>query len=1353
MKISHSSFLIIFFVFWTYLGIGISNIQALPPSHPTYGDSFRFTENRQQWNSNVLFRAEIPNGYLFLQKNGFQYTFYDGEALRQKHHPHSKKAKQFGAHNRFARTENFSPLENDEIRAHGVKVSLVGSNEDFEVHTEEMGKERKNYFLGNDFQKHAQNVRSFGKVHFQEIYPNMDMVFYTQERHLKYDFVVRKGANPAQIQLKYEHASAVFLRDGNLIIQTSINEFMEQKPYCYQMIDDKKVEVKAHFILKDNILSFEFPQGYDKNYALIIDPTLVFATFSGAASDNWGFTATFDEDENTYTGGVVFGTDFPTTAGAFNVNFNALLDVVIHKYNEDGTQLLYGTFLGGGNAEMPHSLIVDKDNRLVIMGSTGSSNFPITLGAFQSDFQGGNSIFTGLSIDYFNGVDIFTAVLNSTGSKLEAATYLGGTGTDGIMAVQSDPLVFNYGDQARGDVGTDSQGNIYIVSSTYSTDFPVQNAMQSRLAGKQDAVLVKLSADLQTMIWGTYFGGSEHDAGFSMSITESDEVYITGSTTSRNLQISSTALRRTPQGREGFILRVDENGSYLNSTYLGTSNFDMSYLIDNDTEGNVYVFGITFGNYPVQSSTLSNVGRGQFIHKISPNLRQTLYSTRFGSSNLSHFDKPNLSPTALKVSECGHVYLSGWGGHTNNNTGYAGFDMGGQSTLGLSVTSDALRKVSDGSDFYVMILDENASNLLYGSYLGGYNLDNTEFADHDHVDGGTSRFSKDGTIYQAVCACRANPMPTTSGVWANVNRAAENNGCNMYALKFDINEMRTRFTPLNKRDVETREGCSPLYIKFDNHTINADRYLWTFGQMGTSTEFEPELTFTSSGVYPVTLTAFNEDLCISKVIKDTIRVFGNPYGVTPDTVICKGESLQLEATGGERYLWNPSTYLSNRRIANPITTPSITTTYEVQIVTNEGCVYDTTVTVGVSEPIDLDFKTIYKEICPASPIIGFENRSLNANTYLWDFGNGETFEGKNPPDVTYEEGKYIIELRAKSEFCEVSDTFHIEIVSDGVLANFEPKLTHLCEDYPTVHLTNLSKNADTYFWDFGNGRTFQGENPPDFKYNQEGDFIITLTSKNPDCEDFEKDTVTIQAELVSEFMANIRVSENQFICETDPIQLEAYGGTRYEWTPIETLNDPNIPNPIANPKVTTDYNVTIYSPRGCGVDTTIRIEVSPEIQLDFGVASTLKCGEKANLTFENNSTNADAFTWDMGNGETFEGQNPPASFIYEKSGIYTVTLEAHNKACSARQELAVAVSNVIPPNVITPNGDGKNDVFDIGVLESGWKLKIYDRWGKEVYQSDSYQNDWGNSASNTMYFYRLTSPSDETCTGWLQIFK
>ncbi len=1353
MKISHSSFLIIFSVFWIYLGIGISNIQALPPSHSTYGDSFRFTENRQQWNSNVLFRAEIPNGYLFLQKNSFQYSFYDGDAVRQFHHPHSKKSKRFGTQNRFARTENLPPLEEDEIRAHGVKVSLVGSNENFEVHTEEMGREHKNYFLGNDFLEHAQNVRSFGKVHFQEIYPSTDMVFYTQDRHLKYDFIVRKGANPAQIQLKYEHASAVFLRDGNLIIQTSINEFMEQKPYCYQMIDGKKMEVKARFILKDNILSFEFPEGYNKNYTLIIDPTLVFATFSGAASDNWGFTATFDEDGNTYTGGVIFGADFPTTTGAFNVNFNALLDVVIHKYNEDGTELLYGTFLGGGNAEMPHSLIVDKDNRLVIMGSTGSSDFPTTLDCFQADFRGGNGISTGLSIDYFNGADIFSAVLNSTGNQLEAATYLGGTGVDGVMTVESDPLVFNYGDQARGDVGTDSEGNIYIVSSTYSADFPVQNAIQSRLAGKQDAILVKLSSDLRTMIWGTYFGGSEHDAGFSMSITDTDEVYITGSTTSTDLQTSSTALRRNPQGKEGFVLRVGENGSYLNSTYLGTSNSDMSYLIDNDIEGNVYVFGLTFGNYPIQNSTLSNIGRGQFIHKMSPNLGRTLYSTRFGSSDLNHFDKPNLSPTALKISECGHVYLSGWGGHTNNNTGYAGFEMEGQSTFSLPVTSDALRQVSDGSDFYVMILNEDASNLIYGSYLGGYNSDNTKFADHDHVDGGTSRFARDGTIYQAVCACRANPVPTTPGVWANVNGAAENNGCNMYALKFDINEMRTRFTPIDNQDIEARQGCAPLYIKFDNHTINADRYLWTFGEMGTSTEFEPELTFITPGVYPVTLTAFNGDLCISKITKDTIRVFGNPYEITPDTVICEGESLQLQATGGERYFWSPSTYLNNRRIANPIATPLLTTTYEVQIVTHQGCTYDTTVTVEVNGRIDLDFKTIYKEACPASPILGFKNRSLNAHTYFWDFGNGKTFEGQNPPDVTYEEGKYIIELRAKSESCEVLDTFHIEVISDGVLADFESELIQLCEDYPTVQLTNLSKNADIYFWDFGNGNTFQGENPPNFKYNQKGDFVITLTSQNTDCEDIKKDTITIQTELISDFIANIRLSDNQLICETNPVQLEAFGGVKYEWSPTETLNNPNISNPVANPKETTDYKVTIYSPIGCGVDTTIRIEVAPEIQLDFGVQSSLKCGEKANLNFENNSTNADVFIWNMGNGQTFEGQSPPADFFYEKSGIYTVTLEAQNRACSIQQELAVTVSNVIPPNVITPNGDGKNDLFDIGVLESGWKLTIYDRWGKEVYQSDSYQNDWGNSASNTIYFYRLTSPKDETCTGWLQIFK
>ncbi len=1340
------------------------SLQGSPIPSETYGDGFRFTENKNQWASDVLFRANIPHGFLFLQKSGFQYTFYDAEGLRKFHHPEGKSVKTFGTQNRYVRAENLPAIQDNEIRAHGVKVSFLGYNENYSVQTKGMGAERKNYFIGKDVAYHARDVRSFGKVIYSEIYTHIDFQFFTQENHLKYEFLVRPNGNPHQIQLKYDHASKLYLRDGHLIVQTSLNEFSEQKPYCYQIINGKKIEVSSRFVLKDKVLSYEFTEGYDKNYELVIDPTVVFSTYSGSVSDNWGFTATYDEAGNMYTGGIAFGADFPTTTGAFTVEFIAEVDISIHKYNENGTQLLYGTYLGGELRETPHSLVVDKDNRLIIMGATGSSDMPVTSGAFQQQFAGGEPLATGFSIDFPNGADIYTAVLSASGNKLEACTYLGGSSTDGIMTISESPLVFNYGDETRGDVGTDSEGNIYLVSYSRSSNFPTVNAMQSQFGGSQDAVIVKMSPDLKTMHWGTYYGGSGFDGAFSMSLTDGNDIYVAGSTRSTNLRTHSTALHSNFQGiSDGFLVRLNtENGAFMNATYLGTTNFDMGYLTDTDADGNAYLFGLTVGDYPIRNSNLSSVGRGQFIHKLDLTLSRTVFSTRFGSGDPLHFLIPNLSPTAFRVTDCGDIYLAGWGGATNTNFAARAMGLEVVSTMNMPTTQDAIRRNSDGSDFYLMILDRNANKILYASYFGGVNL---EGGDHDHVDGGTSRFSKDGTIYHAVCACRTNPLPTTSGTWSSTNPAATNidigegsGGCNMYSIKLNINDLRAKFRPLNANGILTNEGCNPLKIYLDNQSENANRYEWKIENIGTFTTFEPVITFSETGTYAVQLTAFNDALCIQQTINDTIRVLGSPYSISPDTLVCKGQAMEIKATGGNEYLWRVMTgdglNPSEIRKANPIVTPSITSTYGVTITTSEGCRYDTMTTVKVIETMTLKFQTTVENRCENIPTISFTNLSTGADEYFWDFGNGTTFIGKNPPAITYEKtGEYVIILQGKNQACEVSDSVKIRVVSDKITADFEVELIQLCEIFPTVKITNTSADGAWFFWDFGNGKTYEGENPPDFKYEQEGNFVITLTVKNNECEDTENQQVEIYSEFISDFVANITKSEDQLICQTETVQLEASGGVRYAWSPAETLNDARIPNPIASPSQTTDYTVTIYSPRGCGIDTTIRVEVAPKIDLKFEVQNSMECGKRASFNFENYTTNFETFTWTMGDGQVFENQNPPANFQYEKSGTYTLVLEASNRACSQRQEIQVVANNIMPPNVITPNGDGKNDVFDIGVRVGGWKLEIYDRWGKKVYQSESYENDWGNNITNTIYFYRLTSPQGDSCTGWVQVIK
>jgi gliding motility-associated-like protein len=122
----------------------------------------------------------------------------------------------------------------------------------------------------------------------------------------------------------------------------------------------------------------------------------------------------------------------------------------------------------------------------------------------------------------------------------------------------------------------------------------------------------------------------------------------------------------------------------------------------------------------------------------------------------------------------------------------------------------------------------------------------------------------------------------------------------------------------------------------------------------------------------------------------------------------------------------------------------------------------------------------------------------------------------------------------------------------------------------------------------------------------------------------------------------------------------------------------------------------------------------------------------------------------MGNGDTLRTQSPNA-YTYEKGGTYEVTLITESGKCTQSKTLKIDVDNVIPPNVITPNGDNKNDKFVIQSARSGWKLVVFDRWEKEIFRSDDYKNDWGPDNSSTTYYYLLTSPEGNTCRGWIQV--
>ena len=236
--------------------------------------NLEFIENKGQWNDNVQFKAKIPSGNIYLEANELTYQLYDEQAMSRYHDLHHGLIK--------------NPTPADYLmNVHAFKVKFLNA-EPSVVKGSNATLDYENYFIGNDKTKWASHVKKYNQAAYQNLYPNIDLKFYLKDYFLKYDFIVNKEGDASQIQVDYVGVDGIVLEKGKLIISTSVSEIIEQKPYAYQLIKGKIKEVKCNFKLEGTTVSFDFPRGYNRNYQLIIDPVLVFASYSGSTFDNWG---------------------------------------------------------------------------------------------------------------------------------------------------------------------------------------------------------------------------------------------------------------------------------------------------------------------------------------------------------------------------------------------------------------------------------------------------------------------------------------------------------------------------------------------------------------------------------------------------------------------------------------------------------------------------------------------------------------------------------------------------------------------------------------------------------------------------------------------------------------------------------------------------------------------------------------------------------------------------------------------------------------------------------------------------------------------------------------------------------
>lgn len=611
----------------------------------------------------ILFTAQAGGTSIFVTGTSIHYVF-------RQHGQEEKgmsEATGLAAHDPLHESQ-FAPGS-----LHHFRVDLVGANPNAQLI-----KGKAQAYYENHYQAHCPQgitAKSFERFTLKNIYPGVDWVVYSTGQGMKYDFVAQDARLASQIKLKVSDAEAGINAAGELVMMTPLGYIKEQKPVSYQ----NGREVATRFT-RQGANTFGFALSGASAGAVVVDPTVLWATYAGGNGDDWSTDVAVDGSGNILLSGYCESNDFPV-ANAFQATYGGgSNDALAVKYDADG-QKMWATYFGGTADDRAWTIALAADSTVFMGGHTYSADLPMVGGstttrngasdgfliklnkegaAVWSRFFGetgtesihsievgpvtGKLIIAGLSSSSnlatagasqatnMGGTDAFLSGLDTTGTG-NWCTYLGGTANESYV-----------------ELAVDSMEHFYLAGSTYSSNFP-DNRGGSTNGGSNAYVAAYDSAG--QFQWSTIFGGQSDDFGRKVT-ANSTGIYVTGWSQSNDMT-TSTGMQTALGGTlDAFVAAFSLSGQRTWSTYLGGSGAEEGHGITLDDDGNVIVTGFSSsGNFPAttggQASTngLDDV----FLAKFSPS-GQTLFAGLFGST----IDD---SPRAV-VATGGKIYINGW---------------------------------------------------------------------------------------------------------------------------------------------------------------------------------------------------------------------------------------------------------------------------------------------------------------------------------------------------------------------------------------------------------------------------------------------------------------------------------------------------------------------------------------------------------------------------------------------------------------------------------------------------------------------------------------------------------------------
>lgn len=1228
-----------------------------------------FVPNLGQWPQEVKYRMDFDYSSIFFEKNAIHYQLVNAPA-----HAHNQDAKEA------------------KIVGHLFRIEFEGSSPNPQIQAKGKSNFYHNYYLGNDRSKWKSGIHTYQEIEYQELYPSIDLHYYRQNHQLKYDLILNPKANPNDIRLSVKGADKVQIKKGELKIKYRFGELSELKPYAYQIMNGKAKEVECQFIMYDEkTFGFEVIGNYDPNQLLVIDPAVVFSTYSGSVSNNFGMTATYDGAGNGYMGGTVFSNAYNNTTLGFQPNYGlGSADIAISKFSSDGSTLLYSTFLGGNEAEAVNSMVVNSRQELSILGVSSSPNFPTTVGAFKSIKDISSSINLGGYLQsYNNGPDVVLSQFTPNGRQLRSSTFYGGRASDGLnfdpsnVASVNLNLVFNYGDHFRGEITVGQNDTIYIGTSTHSNDI---DSSLSAFAGLQDGVVAKFSPDLNQLFWSRYVGGPELDAIYSLKVTDRNQIVVGGGTRSAAGFINTTGAHQSSFGggrSDGFISLINTQGTVLHTTYMGTSSYDQIYFVEADRDNGFYALGQSRNlSFPLLNSSIADTAAGQFIVKLDSTLSQLEFSHTFGNGNVNNpsLSNINISPTAFLVDRCKNIYVSGWGGSLNlTNDGLKSMRNN------MPISANASDPLTDNNDFYFYVVNNDLDSLIYGSFLGGGSSE-------DHVDGGTSRFSKDGIIFQSVCAScffNGSDFPTTTGS-AFEQKGSNTSICNNALYKYDF-----EILPIASFSIDTSSFClgpnDSVVVRVTDQSVRANRIRWDFyGTIVPGGFTDTIIVIDSPGVY--TITQIVEDtICATDGFEtQTIEAFPDDINLDPirDTLICYSDSIVLDANdngNANTFDWSKDPFFNNifattdTSILKVGLQAGIDTFYVMagNTITNACEKVDTIIV----EYIPVSYQTNLSDdtICEGSEVQLSASVS-NVDLYLWDFDNGVRDSSNLNPNLSYTApGSYDILFIVNNNRCLSSDTtIHpLEVLNNDIVLDIIPDTLACRTD--SISLFQIANGTiASYLWSSDSSFSDTLNQFPlnnQLIIDQVGIDTFFVKVSNAYCER----TDNVQVEIVPFELELDPLPDSVCTPFSQALSTTIIGADSFRINYGIGLSTTTNSSPLVDFNVQGDYTIQLlgYNDR-CGIADTINQEIAVLEGVNLNVLSdTVICrGNSIDLSILHNQT-AVQFFWAEDSSFNTPLNNISDSVITVSPTDSTIYYyRAVNQICDAESSLLVGVDDL-----------------------------------------------------------------------------